>query len=304
MRIQTLKALICVEERGSIRAAAECMFLSQPALSIAIKQLEEEVGAPLLVRSRKGVGFTNFGQAFLSRARLIVAETRKAQEEIAQLRGHWHGNVRLATSPAVGLSLLPHALRPFIKKHPQVMVHCFDGLYPGVIPALRAGMIDFAVTPVRSESVEADLVAEPLCSVQVVIVARRFHPLAKARTLARLRDGLWAFSTATKGPGAVIEDVFQAAKLGAPRCGMVCESLLSLPGIVANSDLLTTLPHSMLNRNAFRDELTIIPVKEAIPSLEIGFLRLREVPLTPAALELVGWIKHVANRSNGKRSVK
>ena len=70
MKLQTLQALIHVEELGSIRAAALEVALSQPALTAAIQQLEEELHAPLLVRTRQGATLTTFGRAFMAHARL------------------------------------------------------------------------------------------------------------------------------------------------------------------------------------------------------------------------------------------
>ena len=292
MRIQTLKALIWVQELGSIRAAARRVHVSQPALTVGIKQLEEELGTPLLVRTKKGVSLNRFGQAFIRHARLIVAESRKAQEEIDQLRGRWGGEVRFSTSPAFALSVLPHAIRPFMKKYPEVMVHCRDGLYPEVVSDLRAGAIEFALTPVRSDVIEPDLEAEPLCDSQAVIAASRTHPLVGADRLSMLADCLWAFSTESGGPGAIIEEAFEAAQLGPPRRGMVCESLLALPSIVANTELLTTIPRNLFER--YPDELSVVAVREELPRLKIRVLRLQELPLTPAAQELIGWIRHAA----------
>ena len=83
MKFQTLQALICIEEVGSLRAAAQLIHMSQPALSAAIQQLEEELKAPMLVRTKRGVSLTPFGQAFMKHARLIVAERRRAQEDVA-----------------------------------------------------------------------------------------------------------------------------------------------------------------------------------------------------------------------------
>ncbi|MEN9886319.1 MAG: LysR family transcriptional regulator, partial [Pseudomonadota bacterium] len=149
MKIQTLKALLRVEEVGSLRAAAASLHVSQPALTLAIQQIEEEVGAPLLVRTRRGITFTSYGEALLRHARLIVSESHRAQEEIAQMRGRWEGQIRLSASPAISLSILPQALRPFMNKYPQVRIHCIDGVSPMINPALRAGTLDFSLTPVR-----------------------------------------------------------------------------------------------------------------------------------------------------------
>ena len=91
MKLQTLQALICIEEVGSLRAAAQLIHLSQPALSAAIQQQEDELKAPLLIRTKRGVSFTSFGQAFMKHARLIVSESRRAHEVIDHMRGNWEG---------------------------------------------------------------------------------------------------------------------------------------------------------------------------------------------------------------------
>ena len=146
MKLQTLQALIYIEEVGSLRAAAQLLHLSQPALSAAIQQLEEELQAPLLVRTKRGVSLTSFGQAFMKHARLIVSESRRAHEEIGQLRGHWEGHVTFATSPAIALGPLPQALASFAREFPAVTVNVRDGLYPSVSAQLRDGTLDFALT--------------------------------------------------------------------------------------------------------------------------------------------------------------
>lgn len=87
MKLSTLQALVTIETHGSIRAAAQQMHLTQPALTAAIQQIEEELQAPLLVRSKQGVTFTRFGQALLKHAKLMVTQSQRATEEVAQMRG-------------------------------------------------------------------------------------------------------------------------------------------------------------------------------------------------------------------------
>lgn len=294
MKFSTLQALLHVEELGSIRAAAQQVSLSQPALTAAIQQLEEELGAPLLVRSKRGAAFTEFGRAFLPRARLILAEGRRAREEIDQLRGRWEGRVVFSASPAVALSLLPRALPRFRAQHPQVAITVRDGLYPGIAPGLREGSLDFALTPVHRLELEPDLVAEPLFVTDIVIACRRGHPLQDATRLAELAGCDWVFSSAPRGPGAMIEEAFGAAGLGTPRAGLTCESFLALPGIVAHSDDMATIPRLLFELNAFHDLLVQVPVTDRLPSPTVHVVRRHDLPLTPAASALIGWIRHQA----------
>lgn len=295
MRLPTLQALVLIEELGSIRAAAQSMSLTQPALTAAIQQLEAELKAPLLVRSKKGVTFTHFGQAFLRHAKLMVAQSRRAQDEMAQLRGHWEGTIKMAVSPAIGLGLLPQALRQFTLQHPEVKVHCRDGLYPSIAPVIRDGTLDFALTPVHRVDLESDLVAEPLYSSQVVIVSGVSHPLSRADRLAQLQDCAWVLSSPSRGPGAVIEEAFQTHGLGMPRVTMLCESFLALPAVVAASDQwVTTMPRILFENSPFKDQLCIVPIKDTLPRPLICTVRRHDLPLTPASIQLVSWIQHFA----------
>lgn len=295
MKLPTMQALVLIEELGSIRAAAQSMSLTQPALTAAIQQLEAELKAPLLVRSKKGVTFTHFGQAFLRHAKLMVAQSRRAQDEMAQLRGHWEGTIKMAVSPAIGLGLLPQALRQFTLQHPEVKVHCRDGLYPSIAPVIRDGTLDFALTPVHRVDLESDLVAEPLYTSQVVIVSGVSHPLSRAVRLAQLKDCAWVLSSPSRGPGAVIEEAFQNLGLGMPRVTMLCESFLALPAVVAASDQwMTTMPRILFENSPFKDQLCIVPIEDTLPSPLICTVRRHDLPLTPAAMQLVGWIQHFA----------
>lgn len=292
MKFQTLQALICIEEVGSLRAAAQLIHMSQPALSAAIQQLEEELKAPMLVRTKRGVSLTPFGQAFMKHARLIVAERRRAQEELEQMRGHWEGQVKFATSPAMALSSLPMALAAFCHEFPSVQIHVRDGLYPGVTPQLRDGTLDFALTAAHQHDIDSDLEAQALHTSDVVIVAQRKHPQARATRLAQLVDCHWVFSSAPRGPGAIILDAFAQSGLPAPRQGMVCESFLALPGIVAHTQMLTTMPRDLYDRNAYQEHLCILPIQDPLPSPTIYVLRRHDLPLTPACEALIRWIQH------------
>lgn len=294
VKLQTLQALIYIEEVGSVRAAAQLLHLSQPALSAAIQQLEEELKAPLLTRTKRGVTLTSFGHAFMKHARLIVSESRRAHEEIDQLRGRWEGNITFATSPAIALGALPQALASFAKEFPSVTVNVRDGLYPSVSPQLRDGSLDFALTAAHKHDLDADLEAQALHVSDVVIVCQKGHPKALATHLSELKDCLWAFSSAPRGPGAIIRDAFARKSLPEPRMGIVCESFLALPGVIAHSEMLTTMPRALYEHNAFKHLLCSVPLDEPVPSPTIYVLRRHDLPLTPAASGLIRWIQHHA----------
>lgn len=294
MRLQTLRMLLCIHECASLRAASERLHISQPAITLAIQQLESELGCPLLVRTKRGVSLTAYGQALLPRASRIVAEADRAKEEMAQMRGDWTGRVRLASSPAIALAVLPYALRPFMARHPDVHVHCQEGTYPEIGPALRDGTLDFALTPMREEDLSPEWQAESLYQSEVAIIARKRHPLAGATQLGDLLAARWAYATGTRGPGAVVDDAFRQAGLEPPQPAIIFESLLALPDLVAHSDLLATVPRRLIGRGSTWDALCVVPVTQTLPTLSLTVLRRASQALTPAANELLGWIRQAA----------
>ena len=296
MKLQAIRYFIAVVEAGGFRAAANAIQVSQSVVTAALQQLERELGAPLLHRSRRGVIPTPFGRAFLERARTIDRESRKALEEIAQLRGHWEGSVCFATSPAVGIRVIPAAIRAFRERLPDIRVRCVDGMYPGVLGGLRDGQLDFAIGPYSQTQLEAPFVAERLLLADVVIACQRQHPKRNASSLMDLADCEWVLSAGAGGTGFLIERAFQQAGLGGLKVGMVCESPMALPGIVALSDMLGTLPRAVLDDTRWRQQLTMIPIRERLPVPPIGILRRNDMALTPAAAELITWVRHFASK--------
>lgn len=295
MKLQTLKALLRINEVGSIRAAAVSLHTSQPALTLAIQQIEEEVGAPLLIRTKRGVYFTDYGKALLKRAQLVVSETQRISEDIAQMRGHWEGRIQLSASPAVSLSFLPKALRPFMAKYQGVKVHCIDGVSPMINPALRTGGLDFALTPVELSEIEPGLTAELLCERKMVVAVHESNPLANVTRLEQLQGARWVYATPRPGPGALIDKAFEAAGLEAPAPILICESLLALPDLLMDTSLVTTLPSVVFDRAQHTHKLRAVPIEDPIPMLQMAILRMENVPLTPAAQELLSWVRFAAN---------
>lgn len=299
MKLQDIRYFIAVVDSGGFRAAAKIVPVSQSAMSAALQRLEDELGAPLLLRTKKGVIPTRFGRAFLARARTIERESRKAREEIAQLRGHWEGTVAFATSPAFGIGIVPAVVKAFRERFPAIRLRCVDGLYPGTLSSLRDGALDFAIGPCDLGHIEQPFVAEPLLPADVVIVCCRDHRKAQATSLADLADCEWAITSRPGSTGALIEEAFRSTGLAGLKVGMVCESFMALPGVIAMTDMLGTVPRAILDGTRWRDQLAIVPVRERLPSPINSILRRDDIPLTPAAEELISWVRHFATKSEG-----
>lgn len=299
MKIQTLHALRTVRRLGSLRAAARELNVTQPALTVAIRQLEDELGVRLLERNNTGVRPTIFGTRLIEHAERILGEVERARQHIAHMRGEWTGTVRFSASPASSVSIVPLALRSFARKHPGVRIECSDGVYPSVAARIRSDSLDFALTPVSDRHLDSDLISEPLFTGQVVIACRIDHPLRSARTLDALQAVSWVDATPSPGPGAVMEKAFGQAGLRAPEVAMICESLLTLLGVIAGTDHMAALPETFFQQIRGAWPIQALDMTDPLPVLEVRVLRRKDAPMTPVAQGLLGWIRYHAERASG-----
>jgi len=145
MELAHLRTLIAAAEEGSLTAAARRRHLTQPAVSLQIKALEEDLGTPVFRRRGRGVTPTRAGEALLARAREALQTLRTARAEVAGIRGLVHGSLHLGVTDAAATGLLPLAFARFHRRYPGVEVRV--GVHPTVALAehLERGEIDLAV---------------------------------------------------------------------------------------------------------------------------------------------------------------
>src|SRR5262245_32428785 len=102
MKINQLRDIVTIAERGSLRAAARHLHSAQPGLTRSVRELERELGVPLFERRARGMTLTPMGEAFVRRAGAIMRELERAGEEVKQLQAGTSGRV------VAGLSMVPH----------------------------------------------------------------------------------------------------------------------------------------------------------------------------------------------------
>jgi DNA-binding transcriptional LysR family regulator len=190
MRLNQIRDLLAVVEAGSLRAAARRIGVSQPAISKSIAQLEREVQAQLLLRTAKGIMLTAAGRAFVARGRVIHGELRKVHDDLAALHGRAEGSVSFGCGPAVAFPVVPHATSRFRTKWPRAHIRIREGMRNALLPLVRDETLDFSISE-STPSDEAGLQFKPLIQPELVIVARRGHPLAKAVSLRELAQANW-----------------------------------------------------------------------------------------------------------------
>lgn len=122
MIVDTLKVFVTVVEQSNFSRAAEILNLSQPGVSLHIRNLENEFGVKLLHRSSKQVKTTEAGHILYARAKQILSQYEAASEEISLLRNEVTGSLKIGASFTIGEYILP-VYSQFVNQYPQVDVH-------------------------------------------------------------------------------------------------------------------------------------------------------------------------------------
>ncbi len=145
MTIAQLEYLIAVANYGSFSTAAEKCFVTQPSLSIQIKNLEDELGVILLDRSRKPVVPTETGNLIIEQAQETLYSFAKIKDCIDSIKGTIAGELRVAFIPTVAPYWIHRLIPAIIKKYPQVRLHINEMTTPNIIEALRKDQIDAGI---------------------------------------------------------------------------------------------------------------------------------------------------------------
>lgn len=302
MKFNQLRDVVAIAERGSLRAAARHLEIAQPALTRSVHELERELGVPLFERRARGMILTPMGEAFVRRANAVMTELRRARDEVEQLHGGTHGRVVAGLSLAAHVELLPPALKPFRARYPHVQLHLIEGWYPTLEAGLKDGSIDFYIGPKHEHSPAPELIQEHLFDNTRIVIGRRGHPLARARSLSQLVDAEWATTSVTFKAEEELRELFERNGLPPPRLALRSQSAVTLIVAMSNTDLLTMVPIQWTKFTAVNQALVSIPLREIFPAPAIVLVRRAGLPLTPAAEFLLDLLRRNVPRSKARRS--
>ena len=302
MRIQQLQLLLTLARTGSMRAAAVEMNVTQPALTKALRQLEEEFGTTLVVRSPKGVRLAPAGEMLAARAATVIRELERAREELAALSCNTQTTLSVGISPAAALMLAANTVAAFKSRWPQVRVRLIDALYPTALQQLRSGELDLALGPLPSAGIGRDLQARALIDSPSVIVAKKGHRLMGARRLSELSGATWLLSGPRLGPGDPVHLGFEQRALPPPRVTVECESFSTLLAVLPSMDTLALVPERFFNVHGPRMGLVGLQLTETLPATTIHLFSRADAPLSLPAQRLFDTFVQESSTLNSPRS--
>ena len=171
-----------VVEAGSITHGAARANLALAAASARIRNMEDGLGAPLLLRSRQGVTPTQAGRTLLQHARTILEQTERLREDLSSYAGGMAGQVRVLSNTNALTEFLPEALSEFLTAHPNVSIDLEERLSDEIVGLIAEGVGDIGV--VAGTVNAGGLTTYPFRTDRFVAVVAPAHPLAGRDTIS------------------------------------------------------------------------------------------------------------------------
>lgn len=257
MNIRKLAHLLAVIDNRSMRAAAESVHLSQPALSRSLKSLEDELGIELLDRSYGRVMPTSYSAPVLEHIRNLTAEAGALRETVRRVKGLEEGSIRVGFGPFAAATALRLVARDLVSRYPKLKLHIELANSPLLVELLQQNRLDVVVCDSRYLAGE-DFTVTQLSPQPVGFLAGPGHPLRRRRgriALEELRD--YPVGAPTLPPELIAtfrENGFQDF----PSVG--CESVGLLLEVALHTPLVVMVPQVVLEILAEAHGLVALPV--------------------------------------------
>ncbi|MEY3218983.1 MAG: hypothetical protein RIT27_340 [Pseudomonadota bacterium] len=209
-----LKVFLAVARHLSFTRAAEILNLTQPAVSMQVKQLEESVGLPLLERMGKKIYLTDAGKLLREFAKEIIRQLEEIEEQVDQFKGLKAGKLRIAVATTANY-FAPHLLATFIKIYPDISVSLHVTNRKGLIQHLEDNDIDLVIMGQPPEEMSEELNAKAFMQNPLVMIAPPNHSLVKRKhiPLKELQDQIFLVRERGSGTRNAMERHFKEREL-------------------------------------------------------------------------------------------
>lgn len=290
--IDKLEMFIALAREEHFGRAAAAQGVTQPTLSAAIKQLEDQLGVMLVWRGSRYRGLTPEGQRALDWARRIVGDTRSLRQEMRVARKGLSGDVRLAVIPTA-LAVVSELTAGFTETHPNVRFSVQSQTSAEILKLLENLEIDAGLTYLDNEPL-GRVTTVPIYSERYVLVARAGHPLLKGPVAwSELSDVAMCLLTPDMQNRRIInQHLFEAGVEVTPQ--IESTSVVVLVSHVVHSNWVTILPVRAAEIFLKGDDLGSVPIVAPDARHVVGLVAPHREPFTPVLAALLGRAKSIA----------
>ena len=274
MELRHLRYFVAVAEEENVTRAAAKLNVSQPGLSRQIRDLEGELGFPILARKSKGVRLTEPGRVFAAEARAVLARAEMAVSTARSVAAGTGGRIHVGYAPSLTLQLLPPTLRALQSLAPNSRVKLHDLSTEEMFTRLHDGKLDAALMLRPSRARLRGLHFDPLVQSRIFVAVPPDHPLARERSVklsCLAKESFIAYDHAAYPE--YLEDLRQVFESTGIRPSLVEEhdGVSSLITDIAAGRGIALVPETISNLAGSR--LRLVPLRPALKPITIGIIR-------------------------------
>jgi len=255
-----MKVLLAVAEHGSITAAAQACFITQPTVSMQLKTMSDEVGLSLYEVIGKRVFLTAAGEAVAQSAHLMQDEINFLEQTISAMKGHTQGRLRVALA-STAKYFVPRMLGSFYKQYPEIDI-AFEVLNrDGVVSRLKSNADDLYIMSIPPA--DMDIERHRFLENPLVVIAALDHPLSTKKRLKRthIANELFVLREAGSGTRLACNHYFETHQFK-PKVRLELGSNEAIKQAVAGGLGLAVISRHALHQEPEIDGLVILPVED------------------------------------------
>ncbi len=261
MQYDALKTFVTLVEVNNFTKASEILHISQPSVSLHIKNLEQEFHTTLFIRSPKSVQITPTGEILYKRAKQIIAIAEAAQEDILAYHHSIQGTLIIGASFTIGENILPSILSKLQQQFPQLELQVIIGNTEEIIQFTKLLQVDIGL--IEGQAHDHELIIQPFMQDELFIVSASNHPLVEqpSITISQLQRQKWVAREAGSGTRNYLDHLFRTN-------GLQVHSLLTISsnqGVkesVIEGLGLSLLSGSVIERDIRNGDIAILPLTE------------------------------------------
>ncbi len=291
LTLKQLRYFEALARHGHFGRAAETCSISQPALSMQIKELEESLGTPLFERAARQVRLTPFGEAFAARVRTILRSVDELRDLARVARGGIAGRLRVGVIPTVAPYLLPAIVGELTRAHAGLDIHIRETVTPKLLAELGEGRLDTAIVALP--------VSEPSLH-EVALFSERFllvRPGSEADRPVPDREALREMRLLLLEEGHCFRDqalAFCSVNSALPRELLDGSSLSTLVQMVGAGMGVTLIPEMAVAVETRSAQVSIARFRPPEPVRTIGMVWRRSSPLSGQLVQIAEAVRRAA----------
>lgn len=294
MDTRRLRYFLVVEREGSFSRAAEMLHMTQPPLSLAISQLESELGIRLLTRSTKGVTATEAGRYLVEHGSRILDQIGDLKSDVRQMGAGTRGRIAIASVPVTTWVAVPEALQRFLRAAPDVDVSVLDLPPAQVLDRVTSGSVDLGVLTVTDMQQFDEMYGDSLSfrhcgdlDMAVGLPPAMRDDVSDRVSLAELHSQTWLIprrTMRTHSAEDAFHDLWRQLRMPVPRVRSVTTMQTSIPLVVAGLGV-TILPRALTPMS--HPDLVVREAVEGIPPYHVIAVWPRSGSVSPAMSALL-----------------